>query len=332
VTRDRGLVRGAVVLILAASAPSGFVYADPFPTRDQNPLLMGFGLPRPLPAALPVARAWSLAADLNWGSTALMQADGDEALIVDAETREVRLTVRRALTERFTLQASAPYRYVGAGSLDGFIDDWHDAFGLPEGARPVLPEDRMRIAYERDGAVLLDETGRYEGLGDVSLDLGLQLRRDSSSALSAWVSIELPTGAGSFIGNDGADISVIAAGERRWGERWSVFAQGGVSHLASSEALAERQRNLVWSGLAGVGVRALPSLDLKLQLDAHTAAFENSDLDYLGEALMLTIGGALRFDSGWRLQLAVSEDVAVESASDVVFVIGFAKEGLVTRD
>jgi hypothetical protein len=76
-----------------------------------------------------------------------------------------------------------------------------------------------------------------------------------------------------------------------------------------------------------VGFRALPSLELKAQIEGHTAVFDGSDLDYLGDAVMLTVGGALHFGSGWRLDLGVSEDLAVESAPDVVFVIGFAKEG-----
>ena len=54
-----------------------------------------------------------------------------------------------------------------------------------------------------------------------------------------------------------------------------------------------------------------------------------ADLDFFGDALVLTVGGDYRFTSGWRLDLAVSEDIAVESASDVVFVIG-VKKGLGT--
>jgi hypothetical protein len=329
VTRDWGLAGSTVAIVLATTAPLDAVFADPFPSRDQNPLLMGLGLPRPTPSALP--SSWALAVDFNWGSSALIQSAAGENLVVDAETRETRLTLRRALGERFALQASLPYRYVGPGSLDGFIDDWHDAFGLPEGSRRTLPQDRLALAYARDGATLLDEYEGYEGLGDASLDLGLQLRRDASSALSAWLSIELPTGEDAFISNDGVDVSLIAAGERRWGERWSLFGQAAVTHLASGAVLETHQRSVVWSGLAGVSVRALPSLELKAQLDAHTAAFD-SDVDYLGEAVILTVGGALHFDSGWRLNLGVSEDIAVESAPDVVFVLGVSKEGLVTSD
>jgi len=41
---------------------------------------------------------------------------------------------------------------------------------------------------------------------------------------------------------------------------------------------------------------------------------------------VFTVGGDYRFDSGWKLDLAVSEDVAVETASDVVFVLGLRRE------
>jgi hypothetical protein len=286
---------------------------------------MGFGLPGPMPSTPPKG-SWSVAADFHWGSTAVVQSDANEALVVDAETRELRLTLQRALTERFALQLGAPYRYVGAGSLDGFIDDWHDAFGLPEGARPILPEDRLRLAYERDHVVLFDQAKTYEGLGDVSLDLGYQLQRDARAALSVWLSLELPTSDDALFGNDGVDVSLIAAGERRWGERWSFFGQAGVTHLASATLLEAQQRDVVWSGLAGVGFRPLPALELKVQLDAHTAVFERTGLDYLGQAVVLTVGGALRLHSGWRLDVGVSEDIAVESAPDVVFLIGVSKE------
>ena len=40
---------------------------------------------------------------------------------------------------------------------------------------------------------------------------------------------------------------------------------------------------------------------------------------------MFTLGGAIHFDSGWMLDLGVSEDVQVEASPDVTFVFGFKK-------
>ena len=79
------------------------------------------------------------------------------------------------------------------------------------------------------------------------------------------------------------------------------------------------------AGIAGIGWRAWRGLELKAQLDAHTAVFDETDVDFLGDALVLTVGGDYRFASGWQLDIAVSEDIAVESASDVVFVFGLRR-------
>ena len=122
--------------------------ADPFPTRDLNPLLAGYGLPSALPARLS-AESWTVAADLNWASTSLLQRDGSEQLIVDAEVREARVTIGRSWSNGFAAQLQIPYRYTGGGVLDDAIDSWHDFFGLPEGARAIMPTDRIRVAYAR---------------------------------------------------------------------------------------------------------------------------------------------------------------------------------------
>src|SRR6185436_1762963 len=122
--------------------------AEPFSVRDQNPLLAGFGLPAAMPARLE-NQTFSASMDLFWGSTALIQDDGFESLTVDAETREARFSLQGAINDRLSWQLQVPYRYTGGGSLDGFIDSWHDMFGLSEGARPLLRDDQINISYSQ---------------------------------------------------------------------------------------------------------------------------------------------------------------------------------------
>ena len=271
-------------------------------------------------------KTWTLAADLNWASVSLVQRAGSEQLIVDAETREARVTVGRSWPSGFAAQLEIPYRYTGGGVLDSAIDSWHDLFGLPEGTRAVSPQDRIRIAYARGNTVLFDVQSSQAGLADISLDFGRSLSSTASSAATAWLSVKLPSGdADRFTGTGATDVSLAIAAEHRLGENWSAFGQAGIAWLGEGERLADRQRDFAWTALAGVGWRAWRGLELKAQLDAHSAVFDEADLDFLGEALVLTVGGDYRFASGWQLDLAVSEDIAVESASDVVFVIGLKK-------
>jgi hypothetical protein len=280
-----------------------------------------------MPARILDAGRWSLAADLNWGSTSLLQASSNEALIVDAETRELRLTLQRSLGPRTALQLQVPYRYTGAGSLDGLIDDWHAFFGLPQGARNQLPEDALRIAYERDDTVLLDIDTPRSGLGDSTASFGYGLTSADATAATAWLSIKFPTGdADDLTGSGATDASLVLAATHRFGERWEVFGQGAVTWLGDGEILAAQQRSVVWSGMAGVAWRAVRGLHLKAQIDAHTAVFAPTQLDFLGDALLLTVGGDYRFDSGWRIDLGVSEDIAVEASPDVVLIIGVRRD------
>lgn len=312
---------GAALLLLSCLAD-----AAPFPARDLNPLLAGYGLPSALPARLP-GDSWSVAADLNWASTSLIQSAGSEQLIVDAETRELRVTVGHSWSNGFAAQLELPYRYTGGGVLDSAIDSWHDMFSLPEGARSVMPRDRMRIVYERAGATLLDLDSSTSGLADASLDFGYSWHSTSATAVATWLSIKLPTGdADQLTGTGATDVSLAISGEHRFGDDWSVFAQAAVTWLGEGDRLASLQRDVAWSGVAGVGWRAWRGLQLKAQLDAHTSVFEEAGLDFLGDAIVLTVGGDYRFESGWRLDLAVSEDIAVESASDVVFVFGLRRD------
>src|SRR5690606_20451954 len=130
--------------------------------------------PMPMPARI-VPREWTLETAVNWASTALMQDSASETLLVDAETRELRVRLMRPIAERFAIQLQVPYRYTGAGTLDAFIDSWHDFFGLPSGARARLPQDQFRIAYFRDGVLRTDISSSSSGLADVSLDFGYSL-------------------------------------------------------------------------------------------------------------------------------------------------------------
>jgi len=307
------------------------VTASPFPTRDQNPLLTGFGVPIPMPSRINPDGEWSFAADFNWGNSAIAQESDREALFVDAETRELRLTLGRTFAERWAVQLQLPYRYTGAGSLDSFIDHWHDFFSLPQGIRPQLPRDQFRIAYERDQVRLIDSRDSSEGIGDMSVATGYQWLSNERSSLAAWLNLKLPTGdADHFTGSGATDVALAIAGEQRLTDRWSLFGQVASTWLGKGDTFGSAQNSVIWSGLAGVGVDVWRGLELKLQLDAHTAAL-NSDLDYLSSAGILTIGGAWHFKSGWQLDFGVSEDIVVDASPDVVFVVGIRREARAQR-
>jgi hypothetical protein len=303
-----------ILVLLSCSAAR----AAPFATRDQNPLLAGFGIPSPLPADSASLPSWD--ARFNWANSAVVQDDSTEHLTIDAETKELRLVLAHRWNERWATRLQMPYRELSGGSLDSFIDDWHDWFGLPKGIRPQEPHDRLLIDYSH-GTHRLHVANRSSGLEDTTLDLGYQVHSSAQTDLMLWTSLKLPTGDSDELTGSGAlDESVALALERRFGSRWTLSAQVAGTHLGKGDLLPGEQRSFVANGFAAFTFALTPATELTVQVDAHTAAYK-SELDFLSDAQILTIGGAHRFHSGWRLELGVSEDIAVDASPDVVFVV-----------
>lgn len=308
----------ATTLLLTASAS-----ASSLPGRDQNPLLAGFGLPGPMDARLPERSEWAV--DFNWGSTALVQNAASENLIVDAESRELRLSFARRLATRWSVRLELPYRYTGGGNLDSFIDEWHDVFGLPEGARPMQPRDRLAVHYRRNGETLIELDSPTEGLADASIALAYALRDTQSTSVSAAVAVKLPTGKDHWLNSSGAaDLSAILAAERRLSERWTLAGQLSATWLGDGDLLPDRQREFVWGGHTSLSFSIAPALELIVQMDGHTRAFD-SELEFFDDVLVATLGGQIHFGEDWTLSLGVSEDILVEHSPDVVFVIGLRR-------
>jgi hypothetical protein len=96
--------------------------------------------------------------------------------------------------------------------------------------------------------------------------------------------------------------------------------------MTKGNVLSDQQNSVAGFGAAGLGWGPAGWLSFKLQLNAHTAMFHSSDLAELSKgALMLLIGGTLKFPDGYLLDIAVSEDLVVSTSPDVAFHLGLSR-------
>ena len=100
-------------------------------TRSYNPFTQIFGLPTQPSLIQPEPGAWQSKLVLQAANHADAARRGDEAVMLDGETHFATLTVSRGVNERWALGADLPYVAHRPGSLDGFIEDWHDLWGNP---------------------------------------------------------------------------------------------------------------------------------------------------------------------------------------------------------
>lgn len=311
--------RLATVACAAALLPTA-VRAEPFLTRNQNPLLALYGLPSPLPARLPDAGSGRMAGVLNWSNDANLDASGNSAYTMDAEAIELRLHVEHSFLPKLALRAELPWRRVSGGSLDGFIENWHDFFGLPNGSRNQLPRDELMIEYRVADTTLLLVDESASGIGDIPLSVGYQLRASDAHSIAAWLTVKAPVGeVNELTGSGAVDVALSLSAQSALHEDWDIFGQLNAVWLGEGDLLPQLQQDSVFSALAGITWNAWRELDLTVQLEGNSRVFDGGGTDLSGDAILLTFGGSYRTPGGWQFDLGVSEDIDVGASPDIAF-------------
>lgn len=291
----------------------------PFSTRDQNPLVMMYGLPVATPAKIIAQDKSSFIASLNISNTINRQQTATEFLFVDAESYQLNLMYESGLSNDWMVRIHVPLIAHSGGFLDAWIDNYHEAVGLPEDIRPLYPRDQLQIRYEANGNTLLDLQENSNGLGDISLQVARQIVNTDEFALSYWASLKLPTGDSSRLtGSDSTDLALWLASHKRLSEAGAIYGNLGILFMSDSEALKQQQKNTAAFAVAGIQYQAWQSILLKAQIDAHTALY-NSDIYFLSDVIQLTFGGTILFDDKNSLDIAVAEDIDSGTSPDVNF-------------
>ncbi|MEM6640878.1 MAG: DUF3187 family protein [Pseudomonadota bacterium] len=307
----------ATVILLAAAVP---VCADPVSAVDRYPLARLFA-PPPATVADFNATPRSFVADVDWGTFATLSTGATERLTFDGEFV--------ALTGRWLWQADGwrlgldiPLVYQSGGLLDRLIDDFHQVFDLPEGDRPALPLDALRIRYEDANGVRFDMQNTGWALGEAHVHIGRSLTASSTRATAWRAHFKLPTGnvnrlLGSGTFGAGLEWNGLARSSL-WGRAVTWFAGAGAQWHDGSEILPDRFERWAAFGHAGMRIALRPALSAVVQLDAHSSYFQ-SDLDGLGPGYSITFGGRWERASGDAFEFTVFEDIVPRSTPDVVF-------------
>jgi hypothetical protein len=213
-----------------------------------------------------------------------------------------------------------PWRSLSGGSLDGFIENWHDFFGLPEGPRRRMPQDRLLIDYQQSGETLLHIEDSASGIADIPLGAGFQVTTSDDRALAAWLTLDLPVGdSDDLLGSGALDVALSLAGEIQVAERWQLFGQLDAVWLGDGDILPEYQQSFVVAGLAGVSWNAWRALDLTVQFYGNSKVFDVPVTGLSGDAVVLSYGGTWRTNGGWRLDFGMNEDIDVDASPDATF-------------
>jgi hypothetical protein len=293
---------------------------QPLALSDRQPLAQLYNLPAARSGAVLTADRTVTRFGFDVANNFASSQRGGETVFLDGESRRLELGATRGLGNGWEIGFSLPWISYSGGSLDNFIEGWHRTFGLPDGDRPAYRRNRLRFQYQRAGTDELNITNAESGVGDLQLNAAYSLSSTTHSAVALAAAINLPTGdADKLTGSDATNLSLTLAATR-----YALFdlpltatVNVGSMWLERGAVLGDRQKNTVWFGAAEIGWAVADAWRLKAQLAAHTA-FYRSDLRELGAAsAQLLLGGSVRLSPRYWLDIAVGEDIAVDTAPDV---------------
>lgn len=315
--------KAALLLALCCSVASP-VCADfsatPFATTNQSPLIQLYGLPRDSSAGITPHGTTFLRLSHDLTSNYTSSTNSREQVTLDSENYRTTISARYGISPRWEIGIDIPYISYNGGFLDGFIVNWHDTFGLPQGGRNITVRDRTRISYRVNRNQLLDRDSAASGPGDIALNAGYQVYRSSSTQVALKGGIKLPSGSSSsLLGSGSTDMQLQLCASTTKGT-FGTFGAVGVLAMADSHILAEQHNPVAGLAMAGLGWQAAPWLAFKAQLNGVTSLYRNSTLAEVGSpSLLLITGGTIDLSHGYLLDMGVAEDVAVATAPDVSF-------------
>ena len=301
---------------LPCSASPGFA------TRDLNPILQSIYLPGYAPQW--TDSEWRLSHTLYVSNSSQHEIAGNESLVIDVENYRYELNLGYRVND-WVFQGSLPLISNQGGVLDGSIEGFHEALGLPEGNRPDFARDQLEIEYTLNGNTLYQQSIDSSGVGDISLAFGYH-PLDRNTAY--FMGIEFPTGsAADFTGNEAFDIALWMLHSQQISPQSNWYGLLGVSFPGNDGLLKDLVVDQIWIAQIGVNYQFTDTTTGIIQLDLHSETIKNSELMAFGNSAQVQFGFHFNELIGSHsLDVFISEDIYVGSAPDVSFAVRLSRD------
>ena len=141
----------------ASGEPEWGVVAVPLRTVNLNPFHLMYGLPASFGARVLPPGSSEAVVSMDMASHLAKARSGEERVLIDGETYRHALALRHGFGDgwEYLFEVSAVAHR--GGVFDGFIEDWHEFFGLPRGGTDpatALPGCPVQVFTNRLGKLV----------------------------------------------------------------------------------------------------------------------------------------------------------------------------------
>lgn len=307
------------VFLLVSADASAAPGQGPLRVRNYHPPHLMFLMPAPAAPWDGKAGEWELTPGVAYAASFVNEDSERWRTVIDLEMTVLEFGLTAGLSRRLSLGAEVRFASMSGGFLDGFLEDFHDAFGLPNYGRELRPKNEFLYFIEKDGEQWLESEFGGLHLVDPSLSLEYLLTdrgdpRGPEGRFTASLSyaLKLPLG-DETAGFGSGELDHRVAAPLRWiGDPFALYLVPSFSILSDPDTLGAdiRVRNVFgtflsaewafarhWSVLAG--------------LNFYTSPFEATGIEQFDDdTFQLDAGMIWSPAPELRLEFSFSEDLA----------------------
>lgn len=276
----------AAIVALSLFAPADaaareFPGFGPLVSRVQNPVyLQNLSLTPRSAEALPEG---TLDARIDSAYSNMFEKEGNAgaSLNLDMELWRLAVMAGYGVGRGFEVGVQIPMYKMWGGFLDGFIQEFHRAFGFPNGGRELVQNGEFHYSFAAGGRTLFDFPPVDWGLGDLSVYVKHQLtgEDDDWPAIAWFADIKFPTGRRSRgLGSGSPDFGFGVAVDTSW-KRLHGYANVGYFVLGGNDSIDEFVYNQMFSYVLAGEISIIPCLSFMVQIEGGTPLLHGTGLD-----------------------------------------------------
>jgi len=327
--RSLSALRLGLLFLAGSCAQPAAGFMGPFPVRTQHPVEL---------TVLDLSQRRGRVLEPGQGEVRLQVVEANQALtshggrrdedfMFDQETTRVSVPFRVGLGYGLDLEATPAFLRPSAGFLDGFIENFHETLGFPNGERSELGRFHYRAYINRDGDRVYELRKGEVLLEDLPFTLSCQILKDRPHLpdMTFRLALEAPLrksrkGAGNGGWDEGAGIAISK-------KFMGMEVSGTVSLVHSHTPVKLRRRHVRygnrWSSGWALEIPLARRLSAIAQFRYHQSVLDNMNARRLNKPqLLVWMGGRLFLSRSSFLEGSVGEDLIQKVSPDVAFHLG----------
>lgn len=260
----------------------------------------------------------SISYSLSHSSTYTVQSSGQWDIFLDMEITALNFRYKRIIKDVAEFDMDVPLLIIGGGFMDGFLEEYHSAFGFPDYGRSARPENEFLYEVRRDDNLIIKGRSGVR-LGDIRLAVKKPLIISDGFGLSVKGDVELPVGnEKEGFGNGSIDAGIAVLLDKKITDNIMTYANLGFVFPGDVRGYEKVDLNNFVYGGAGVEAYIGKGISFLAQLQGQSQIYPETDLLAVDrDAWLLVIGG--RYKTGKRsFDLSLTEDINTSGAPDFI--------------